>query len=114
MRLFRFGNPGNEKPGVLIDGKRKDLSAHFSDWNRSFFRNNGLEELNKFLKANTGLPDVSENERWGSCVDRPGKVICIGLNYSDHAKESGMAVPEEPIVFQKGSNTVVGPYDEVL
>lgn len=114
MKLFRFGNLGNEKPGVLIDGKRKDLSAYFKDWNRDFFRKNGLEELNKILTSNITLPDVSESDRWGSCVDRPGKVICIGLNYSDHAKESGMAVPEEPIIFQKGSNTIVGPYDEVL
>jgi 2,4-didehydro-3-deoxy-L-rhamnonate hydrolase len=114
MKLIRFGSFGNEKPGVLIDGKRKDLSAHFADWDRNFFRNNGLAELSEVVKRNSNLPDVSEGERWGACVARPGKVLCIGLNYSDHALESKMAVPTEPIVFQKGSNTVVGPYDNII
>jgi 2,4-didehydro-3-deoxy-L-rhamnonate hydrolase len=114
MKLIRFGAVENEKPGVLIDGKRKDLSAHFKDWDRNFFRKNGLRELADILKKNPTLPDVNENERWGACFARPGKVLCIGLNYSDHAKESGMQLPTEPIVFQKGSNTVVGPYDNII
>ncbi len=114
MKLIRFGSFENEKPGVLIDGKRKDLSGHFKDWDRNFFRKNGLEELARLLKKNPSLPDVAESERWGACFARPGKVLCIGLNYSDHAKESGMAIPTEPIVFQKGSNTVVGPYDNII
>jgi 2-keto-4-pentenoate hydratase/2-oxohepta-3-ene-1,7-dioic acid hydratase in catechol pathway len=66
------------------------------------------------LQEKISFPDVDEKERWGACVARPGKVICIGLNYSDHAKESGMELPKEPIVFQKGSNTVVGPYDPII
>jgi 2,4-diketo-3-deoxy-L-fuconate hydrolase len=114
MKLLRFGSPGNEKPGVLTDGKRKDLSEHFSDWDRSFFQQDGLKKLEEVLKGNPDLPDVAEDVRWGSCVARPGKVICIGLNYSDHAMESGMPVPTEPIVFQKGANTVVGPYDPII
>ncbi|MCB0840683.1 MAG: fumarylacetoacetate hydrolase family protein [Bacteroidetes bacterium] len=114
MKLLRFGNPGEEKPGILLNGKRKDLSHHFTDWNRSFFQNDGLKKLETLLKSGTTLPDISDNARLGSCIARPGKVICIGLNYSDHAKESGMAIPQEPIVFQKGSNTVVGPYDHIL
>lgn len=114
MQLIRFGSEGNEKPGILINGKRKDLSAHFSDWDRKFFREDGIEKLKSLLSSNIVLPDVSENERWGSCIARPGKVICIGLNYSDHAKESGMPIPTEPIVFQKGANTVVGPFDHVI
>ncbi|MFM2145441.1 MAG: hypothetical protein RL732_277 [Bacteroidota bacterium] len=114
MKLFRFGQPGKEKPGILIDGKRKDLSSIVSDLDRHFFQSNGIELLQKALSANPQLPDVAEEERWGACIARPGKVICIGLNYSDHAKESGMPIPAEPIVFQKGSNTVVGPYDPVL
>lgn len=114
MKLFRFGQPGKEKPGILIDGKRKDLSSIVSDLDRHFFQNNGIDLLQKTLSANPQLPDVAEEERWGACIARPGKVICIGLNYSDHAKESGMPIPAEPIVFQKGSNTVVGPYDPVL
>jgi 2,4-didehydro-3-deoxy-L-rhamnonate hydrolase len=114
MKLIRFGSFGQEKPGVLIDGKRKDLSRHFTDWDRNFFRQDGLKKLGEVIRSYTNLPDVPENERWGSCVARPGKVICIGLNYSDHAKESGMAIPVEPIVFQKGSNTVVGPNDNII
>jgi 2-keto-4-pentenoate hydratase/2-oxohepta-3-ene-1,7-dioic acid hydratase in catechol pathway len=114
MKLIRFGEPGKEKPGILdSNGKRKDLSSIFKDWDREFFRNNGLSEL-KGLKNVSSMPDVPEKVRWGACVARPGKVLCIGLNYSDHAAESGMPVPAEPIVFQKGSNTVVGPFDPVL
>ena len=114
MKLIRFGLPRQEKPGVLIDNKRKDLSKYFKDWDRDFFRNGGLKEVEKLLSGNTQLPDVTENERWGACIARPGKVIGIGLNYSDHAKESGMALPTEPIVFLKGTNTVVGPNDPIL
>lgn len=114
MKLLRFGSLGKEKPGVLLDGKRKDLSSHFEDWNRAFFNDQGLEKLSTIVKDAAALPDVPEDARWGACVTRPGKVICIGLNYSDHAKESGMDLPKEPIVFQKGANTVVGPYDPIL
>jgi 2-keto-4-pentenoate hydratase/2-oxohepta-3-ene-1,7-dioic acid hydratase in catechol pathway len=114
MKLIRFGNAGEERPGLLINGKRKDLSLYFQDWNRTFFNKNGLKELELLLQEKISFPDVDEKERWGACVARPGKVICIGLNYSDHAKESGMELPKEPIVFQKGSNTVVGPYDPII
>ncbi|MCW9050288.1 MAG: fumarylacetoacetate hydrolase family protein [Deltaproteobacteria bacterium] len=115
MKLIRFGTPGKEKPGVLLaDGTRKDLSAHFKDWDRDFFNNNGLEQLSKRLLEGQDFPDVSAQERLGSCVERPGKVVCIGLNYADHAAEAGMPLPTEPIVFLKGSNTVVGPYDPII
>lgn len=114
MQLIRFGEVGNEKPGVLIDGKRKDLSSKFRDWDRDFFHNNGLNKIKEIIKGPSVWPDVQDDVRWASCVARPGKVICIGLNYSDHAKESGMPIPEEPIIFQKGANTVVGPYDNIL
>lgn len=114
MQLIRFGEVGNEKPGVLIDGKRKDLSSEFRDWDRDFFHNNGLNKIKEIIKTSSAWPDVQDDVRWASCVARPGKVICIGLNYSDHAKESGMPIPKEPIIFQKGANTVVGPYDNIL
>lgn len=114
MKLIRFGEPGKEKPGLLLGGKRKDLSGHFRDWDREFFRDQGLEKVKKLMAGNVALPDVPEGARWGSCIARPGKVLCIGLNYSDHAAEAGMTVPAEPIVFQKGSNTVVGPFDPVI
>ena len=114
MKLIRFGAAGQEKPGLFIDGKRKDLSKDFKDWDRDFFRGGGLKEVEKIIASKSQLPDVSENERWGACIARPGKVIGIGLNYSDHAKESGMPVPSEPIVFLKGTNTVVGPNDPII
>ncbi len=115
MQLIRFGEPGKEKPGILDkNGNRKDLSHLFSDWNREFFNNNGIDRLQQAIQNVDGLPNVPADSRWASCVPRPGKVICIGLNYSDHAAESGMPVPAEPIVFQKGANTVIGPYDPVL
>ena len=115
MRLIRFGEADNEKPGVLDgQGRRRDISELFTDWDRTFFRQGGMAVLKKQLENMDAFPEVSESVRWGACVARPGKVICIGLNYSDHATESGMELPSEPIVFQKGANTVVGPYDPIL
>lgn len=116
MKLIRFGKPGKEKPGVLtIDGKRKDCSNNFIDWDHDFFQSGGLRSLAALIeREGDKLPDVPKDMRWGACVSRPWKVICIGLNYRDHAAESEMPVPTEPIVFMKASNTVVGPYDEVV
>lgn len=116
MRLIRFGQNGDEKPGAMdAKGGRRDCSSLIRDYSadtmstEAFGRVLGLSE--EELQA---LPAVPEDVRWASPVARPGKVICIGLNYSDHAKESGMPVPEQPVVFFKAPNTVVGPYDEVL
>ena len=113
MKLIRFGSFKKEKPG-LIDrtGKRRDCSAHVTDFNADFFADNGLGKLHSLNLES--LPEIPADVRWGAPVARPGKVICIGLNYRDHAAESGMEVPTEPIVFFKAPNTVVGPYDEVL
>lgn len=114
MKLIRFGEKGKERPGILINGKRKDCSAQFADWNRDFFNNNGLVELQKLIDQSAQqLPNVAESARWGACIARPGMIICIGLNYSDHAKESGMDIPTEPILFTKATNTIAGPYDPV-
>lgn len=113
MKLIRFGTHGREKPGLLAaDGRRRDCSAHFFDWNRDFFAGGGLERLRRLDAAR--LPEVPEDARWGAPIARPGKIICIGLNYSDHARETGAAVPKEPILFMKAPNTVVGPYDDLL
>ena len=113
MKLIRFGNKGNEKPGILDnDNKRRDASNLFNDWNNDFFENDGLTKLEEIDISS--LPLVDENERWAAPVARPGKVICIGLNYSDHAAESGMKAPEEPIIFMKAANTVVGAYDNII
>ncbi|TVR54863.1 MAG: FAA hydrolase family protein [Puniceicoccaceae bacterium] len=116
MKLIRFGKSGEEKPGLIgPGGERLDCSGWFGDWDRAFFAAGGPAALAKRLAAERGqLPRVAEEERWGAPVARPGKLIGIGLNYSDHAREAGMAVPEEPIVFLKATNTVVGPYDDVL
>ena len=115
MKLIRFGERGMEKPGVILpDDTRKDLSSHFSDWDRDFFQNKGLGKLDNLLLSDSALPEVPADARLGSCVARPGKVVCVGLNYSDHAKEAGMKLPAEPVVFMKGSNTVVGPNDPII
>jgi 2,4-diketo-3-deoxy-L-fuconate hydrolase len=116
MRLVQFGLRGQEKPGILsADGKRKDLAAFFSRWDGEFFRNDGIVRLASFLKSDQArsLPDVAETVRWGAPVARPGKIVCIGLNYSDHAAETGAKIPQEPILFMKAPNTWVGPYDDV-
>lgn len=115
MKLIRFGEPGNEKPGVLDSkGNRKSVAHLLKDWDRQTLQEHGFNQLISQIKNIDALPNVPEDARWASCVARPGKVICIGLNYSDHAAESGMAIPTEPIVFQKGANTVIGPYDNIL
>ena len=115
MKLIRYGTRGKERPGIIgADGKRKDCSEHFSDWNREFFNGNGLEQLRNLIESQVDLPDAPPDARWGAPVARPGKVIGIGLNYSDHAAESGMPIPAEPIVFLKGTNTVCGPHDLII
>jgi len=115
MKLIRFGQPGNEKPGVLIEGVRYNTSAFGEDYNESFFENNGLERLKKFVEENAAsLPAVDESERWASCVARPSKIICIGLNYALHAKETNAPVPKEPVVFFKSTTALCGPFDNVI
>jgi len=116
MKLIRFGEVGAEKPGVLVDGKRKDLSTEFSDWDEKFFEGGGLAVLENLLRkhAPESFPEVKQSVRWGAPVARPRKIVCIGLNFHDHARESGMEAPKEPILFLKATNTVVGPYDNVL
>lgn len=114
MKLIRFGERGAEKPGVLVGSERKDCSAHFADWNIAFFRDGGLARLRELLaRGAASLPTVPEPVRWGSPIARPGKVVCIGLNYGDHAEESGAPIPKEPVVFLKAPNSLNGPYDTI-
>jgi 2-keto-4-pentenoate hydratase/2-oxohepta-3-ene-1,7-dioic acid hydratase in catechol pathway len=116
MKLLRFGPAGQERPGVELDsGVRKDCSAAFADWNREFFLADGLARLASHLASHSEkLPEIPAGARLGSPIARPGKILGIGLNFSDHAAEAGMTPPAEPILFLKASNTAVGPYDDVL
>src|SRR5450432_1281950 len=99
MRLIRFGRPGLEKPGILVAGQRRDVSSRCPDFDRHFFESDGLAQLEALARSDRQLPLVPEHERWAPCVARPGKVICVGLNYKDHAAESGVELPREPVLF---------------
>jgi 2-keto-4-pentenoate hydratase/2-oxohepta-3-ene-1,7-dioic acid hydratase in catechol pathway len=112
MKLLRYGNPGQEKPGLLDSGGAiRDLSGVVKDIGGDTLLPDGLAKLRKLDPAS--LPKVNGAPRIGPCVGRVGKFICIGLNYSDHAAESGMTVPTEPIVFMKATSCIVGPNDNV-
>jgi 2-keto-4-pentenoate hydratase/2-oxohepta-3-ene-1,7-dioic acid hydratase in catechol pathway len=113
MKLVRFGNAGAEKPGVLdLEGSIRDLSGIVPDISGSALSPESLARL-RGLKL-TELPLASNSSRLGPCVGSSGKVICIGLNYSDHAAESGMVVPTEPVVFMKATSALSGPNDDVV
>lgn len=115
MKLIRYGQPGNEKTGVVIDGKKYDTSAFGEDYNESFFETDGISRLSSFVEENkANLPLIADTERLGSPIGRPSKIICIGLNYAKHAKETNAQIPEEPIIFFKSTTAVVGPNDDVM
>lgn len=116
MKLFRFGSFEQEKPGVLLpNGRKIDVSAFGEDFNEAFFANDGLNRLTDWLKTHAeACPDVSDSVRVGSCVARPSKIVCIGLNYAKHAAESGAQVPPEPVIFFKSTTALCGPYDNVI
>ncbi len=112
MKLLRHGAPGAEKPGLLdADGRIRDLSAHVDDIAGRWLTPEGLAEI-AALDVST-LPLVDGNPRLGACVAGTGKFICIGLNYSDHAAETGATVPPEPIIFMKATSAIVGPNDDI-
>jgi len=112
MKLLRVGNKGNEKPGILdIDGKIRDISSHINDLNPE---NLNFELISKIQKIDLSkLPELSSNERVGSCITSPGKFVAIGLNYSDHAAEVGAEIPKEPIMFMKATSSMCGPNDDI-
>jgi|TARA_Y200000002_G_scaffold364662_1_gene353868 2-keto-4-pentenoate hydratase/2-oxohepta-3-ene-1,7-dioic acid hydratase in catechol pathway len=116
MKLIRFGPKGKELPGIKIDDSTSiDVSAFINDYNESFFENNDLEKLKKWLSINIdSCPKISNKTRLGPPLVRPSKIICVGLNYSKHANESGMAVPKEPVLFFKSTTSIIGPYDDVI
>ncbi|ENR65795.1 fumarylacetoacetate hydrolase family protein [Brucella abortus] len=113
MKFLRYGAAGQEKPGLLdADGTIRDLSAHVSDLSGAALGPDALAKLGA-LDVNS-LPKVEGNPRIGPCVAGTGKFICIGLNYSDHAAETGAAVPSEPIIFMKATSAIVGPNDDLV
>ena len=115
MKLVRFGSRGQEKPGLITAaGGIKDCSAHVADYDHAFFASGGLEMLRGLAARIDTLPDVPAGTRLGAPVARPGNVYAIGLNYSDHAKETGAAIPAEPILFMKSTTAVCGPHDPIL
>lgn len=114
MKLIRFGTEGKEKPGVLIGEKRFDISSIVSDFDERFFENNGLETVKKALETGTTFPEIDASVRLGSPVARPSKIVCIGLNYTDHCLETNAPIPEEPIIFFKSTTALCGPNDNVI
>lgn len=115
MKLFRYGNPGRERPGVIFpDGIRVDVSAFGEDYNTDFYGSDGPERLAKWLDNSPSTRIIQDSERLGPPVANPGKIICVGLNYEDHAKEGGMEIPKEPILFFKATSSLAGPNDEVV
>jgi 2-keto-4-pentenoate hydratase/2-oxohepta-3-ene-1,7-dioic acid hydratase in catechol pathway len=116
MRLIRFGEAGRERPGVLDpDGRRLDVSVFGKDWNERFFASDGPARLEAWLANHADeCPTVDESVRLGPCVARPSKIICIGLNYAGHVKETGAAMPTEPVVFFKAITALCGPDDDLV
>jgi 2,4-didehydro-3-deoxy-L-rhamnonate hydrolase len=116
MRLCRFGEIGQEKPAVLSSsGVRRDVSSFVRDFDEPFFGSNRVEKLVEWFRLNEEqCPVIPENARWGSCIARPTKIVCIGLNYARHAAESRMEVPKEPVVFMKATSSLCGPFDDLV
>ena len=113
MRLVRYGHAGQEKPGLIdAKGTLRDLSAEINDIDPGTIDDVSLDKLRKINVD--ALPEVSESTRLGPCVNGVGKFICIGLNFHDHAKETGMLIPQHPIVFLKATSSINGPFDEIL
>lgn len=113
MKLIRFGEPGNEKPGLeLSDGRRIDASSVVPAYDEAFFGGDGIVRLKEWADANSAsAPEIGGDVRLGSPLDRPSKIVCIGLNFSDHAAETGAAEPTEPIIFFKATSAITGPFD---
>lgn len=116
MKLIRFGNIGAEKPGVQLEnGKRIDVSAFGEDYTDIFFDNHGVSRLTKWLKDNeSACREISHDTRLGCPINKPSKIVCVGLNYVKHAAEGGMAVPKEPVLFFKATSAIVGPNDDLI
>lgn len=113
MKLIRFGEPGKEKPGIIKEDKWYDVSSFVKDYDEDFFANDGIEKLKNSVAENE-LLEIGTNQRLGCPVHKPSKVICIGLNYAKHAKETNAQIPKEPILFFKATTSVSGPNDDIV
>ncbi len=116
MKLIRFGKHGEEKPGILLSNDEKiDVSSFVSDYDENFFESGGLASLKDWLNENeSSAPRLDDSIRLGSPIARPSKIICIGLNFKDHAAESGFDAPDEPLIFGKATSAICGPYDNII
>src|SRR6058998_4458594 len=116
MKLIRFGEAGRERPGLqLADGSRVDASRFGADYDEAFFRHDGLERLARWAGEEAGrAPRLDPGVRLGPPICRPSKIVCIGLNFRDHAQESGMEIPKEPVIFFKATSALVGPNDPLV
>ena len=115
MKLIRFGEAGKEKPGVNINGVNYDVSGFIKDYDALFFANGGIPHLAWMIAEHERmLPKIKEGTRLGCPVAYPSKIICIGLNYAKHAKETNAAIPKEPILFMKATTAITGPNDSVM
>lgn len=116
MKLIRFGVKGKEQPGVeLEDGSRINVASFGEDYNEAFFATNGIQRLANWLEVNKKIcATVPQDVRLGPPIARPSKIVCVGLNYAKHAAESGMAVPNEPVLFFKATTSIIGPNDIVV
>ena len=113
MQLIRFGAPGAEQPGIHKYGKRFSIAAFGEDFTEHFFATGGIGRLRSWLESTPSLPEIPATERWASPITRPSKIVCIGLNYADHARETKAEIPKEPILFFKSTTALVGPNDPV-
>ena len=115
MKLIRYGQPGREKPGIILHDQLYDAAAFGQDFTEEFFATDGLRRLAEFVQAKQGqLPRLAPGERLGPPTARPSKLLCIGLNYADHARETGAAPPAEPVLFMKSTTAYVGPNDAII
>lgn len=115
MKLFRFGELHKEKPGVILNDIMYDASAFGEDYNEHFFQTEGLKRLEKFIDdKQSSLSEIKAGVRLGSAVARPSKLVCIGLNYAQHAAETGASLPSEPVIFFKSTTALSGPNDDII